>query len=141
MNENNGKLNNSNSTEKKPLYADVSLKELFAKEEVQNALEKCLNIPKLVIIKKVRKPYKSPDTGITTQKVEAVSGTSLADMVTANFTLVEIKIDPVKAINKTYRILECTLGLNANMNGKNFNGYSATGLKLLVTKIEKTEGE
>ena len=42
---NNDKLNNSNSTEKKPLYADVSLKELFAKAEVQNALAKCLNIP------------------------------------------------------------------------------------------------
>ena len=94
-----------------------------------------------IVIKKVRSPYTSSHTGVTTQKVEAVSGTTLTDMVTANFTLVEVKLAPVKAINKTYRILKYTLGLEANMDSKELNGYAATGLKLLVTKLEKTVGE
>lgn len=41
--------------------------------------------------------------------------------------------------NLPFKIVDYNFTLNANMRGGDFNGYSATGLKLLVTKIEPVE--
>ena len=48
-------------------------------------------------------------------------------------------LDPVHAINKKYKIVEYELAMNSNMVGKNFQGYSATGLKLLIKKLEEVK--
>lgn len=126
----------------KTLFSDISLKELIALPDVQEALKQHVSVPNFVILKKVRNPFKNQETGITTQKVEGVSGTSLMDMVNMNFTLVGTEISPVDAINKPFRVVDYTVALDANMAGGKFNGYSAKGLKLLVSKIEEAkEGE
>lgn len=122
----------------KALYSEASIKELIGKPEVQAALAKYIDVPNPVVIKKVRNPYKNE--GTTTQKIEGVSGTSLMDMIPVNFTLVDTELDPVKSINKLYRITDYTFALDANMAGGKFNGYSAKGLKLMVTKIEEVKG-
>lgn len=100
-------------------------------------MKKLVSVPEEVMFKKIKNPYTNSETKITTQKVEAISGTSIWDVITVPLTLVEIKVDPVDAINKVYRLVDYTLALEANMSGKNFQGYSATGFKLLVTKIEE----
>lgn len=125
----------------KTLFSDISLKELMALPDVQETLKRHVSVPNFVILKKVRNPFKNQETGITTQKVEGVSGTSLMDMVNMNFTLVGIEISPVDAINKPFRVVDYTVALDANMAGGKFNGYSAKGLKLLVTKLEEVKEE
>lgn len=123
----------------KPPFMDASVKEAFAAQEVQAAIKKQLHIPSTVFLKKIRAPYTDKETKIKTQKIEAVSGTSIADVVALKFTLINQEVDAVNAINKEYRIVDYSLALDAIMSGKNFQGYSATGFKLLVTKIEEVE--
>lgn len=131
---------NKEINEIKTLVSEVSLKELIAMLDVQDAIRKHVSVPNPVIVKKVRSPFKNEETGITTQKIEGVSGTSLMDMVSVNLTLVGTELDPVKSINKPYRLVDYTFALDANMAGGKFNGYSAKGFKLLVTKIEEMKG-
>ena len=68
-----------------------------------------------------------------------MSGSSLSDAVTLNLVLVNTELDPVTAVNKWFRLMEYTLALEANMTGGRFGGYSATGFKLLVTKLEEVD--
>lgn len=123
-----------------PLFSEASIKELLAKPEVQAALKKYVNVPDIVVIKNVKNPFKNKETGITTQKVGGLSGTSVADAVSVNFTLVDTELDPKESIHQQYRIVDCSLAMDANMSGGNFNGYSAKGFKLLVSKIEEWNG-
>lgn len=136
----NDTANGGNSASRKT-YLDASVKETLARPEVQEALKKCIPKPGEVIIKSLKNPFKDKETGVTTQKAEAVSGTSLIDMVNVPFTLVGTELDPVASINRTYRIADYAFALNANMSGGTFQGYAAKGFKLLVTKLEEVKGD
>lgn len=119
----------------KPKYNEVKVKEVVANPEIQTAIKKTVDVPAKVIIKSVRNPFKNDDTNETTQKVHAVAGTSLLDMVEFDFTLVNQTVDGTEAINKEFQIVDYGFALEANMRGGNFGGYAPTGLKLLVTKL------
>lgn len=123
--------------EMKENYREVKIKEMIAIPEIQEIIKRHVDIPRTILIKKVRSPYSDKKNNITTQKIEAVSGTSIMDVVTVDLTLVECTIDAEKSINRLYHIDEYTLALDANMSGGKFTGYSPTGLKLLVTKLEE----
>lgn len=126
-----------NVLEERPLYSAVSVKGTIAEEKVQKAIRECVSIPKAVIVKEVRKSYKPEGTDTATQKIKVMSGTTIENAASHELTLVGIELDPVEAVNKKYRIVDYTLGLEANMSAGRFNGYSATGLKLMVTKLEE----
>lgn len=123
----------------KTYYTDARVKELLTQPEIQAAMRTHIDVPTLVIVKKVGKPSMEHHT----QRVEGMAGTTLEDAVTINFTITDEShtnfLDPVQAINKKYRIIDYTLGLEANMSGKNFQGYSAVGLKLTVAKLEEVK--
>lgn len=119
---------------------EVRVKELLSDEMVQKAIKDLVLVPNIIIIKQVKKPFTNEETKITTQKISAVSGTTLQDMVSVDFTLVGVTIDPIDSINKEFKIIEYSLALEANMRGGNFNGYSATGLKLMISGIELRKG-
>ncbi|EGO5081054.1 hypothetical protein LYY41_001689 [Enterococcus faecalis] len=119
----------------KTKYNEVKVKELVANPEIQTFLKKAVEVPTKVIVKSVRNPFKNEETNETTQKVHAVAGTSLVDMMEFDFTLVNQSIDGTEAINKEFQIVEYSFALEANMRGGNFGGYSPTGLKLLITKL------
>lgn len=121
------------------IFTEARVKEVVANQEVQKAIQKMVEIPKKVMIKSIRNRYKNDDTNETSQKIHAVSGTSLKDMVEVDFTLVNHSEISQDAINKEYQIVEYSLNLEANMRGGNFNGYSPTGLKLLVTKLTEVK--
>ena len=123
-------------------FQHASIKELIAMQDVQAAIRQHVSIPGRVLIKEVRNSYLNKETGITTQKVKAVSGTSLLDMVSSELTLVNTELDPVKSINKLYRLVDYTFALDANMDNRQFMGYAAKALRLMVTKLEEiTETE
>ena len=86
--------NNGEPAVGKTFFPDVSLKELMAMPDVQEAVRRHISVPNPVIPKKVRNPFKNGETGITTQKVESVSGTSLMDIVNVSFTLVGTETTP-----------------------------------------------
>ncbi|MGM0112524.1 hypothetical protein [Enterococcus sp. DIV0187] len=119
----------------KTKYNEVKVKEVVANPEIQTALKKAVEVPTKVIIKSVRNPFKNDETNETTQKIHAVAGTSLVDMVEFDFTLVNQSVDGTEVINQEFQIVEYGFALEANMRGGNFGGYSPTGLKLLVTKL------
>lgn len=126
------------------LFTQIKIKELLAdSKDIQAGLKKEAEVPTTVIIKSVRNPFTNKETNDTTQRVHAVSGTSLLDMVELDFTLVNQSIDATEAINKTFQIVDYSFALEANMSNGDFLGYSATGLKLLVTKLVplKSEGK
>ena len=122
-----------------PLYPDTSVKVLIAEPDVQKAILQHVKVPEKVLLKKLRSSYTDDKTKTRTQKVEAMSGSSLSDAVTLNLVLVNTELDPVTAVNKWFRLMEYTLALEANMTGGRFGGYSATGFKLLVTKLEEAD--
>lgn len=122
-----------------PSYAKASVKGTFAEEEVQKALRRYLAVPELVTVKEVRKSYKPEGAEVATQKIKVMSGTSIEDAESHELSLVGIELDPVKAVNKKYRIVDYTLGLEANMSGGRFGGYAATGFKLMVTRLEEVK--
>ena len=122
-------------------YSAVSLKELIAKQEVQEALRRYVDVPDLLTIKKLRKAFDNKETKTITQKIVAMSGTTIEDAVTHELTLLGMELNPVEAVNKKYRIIDYTLGLEANMSAGKFNGYVATGLKLMVTRLEEVKGD
>lgn len=122
-----------------PSYAKASVKGTLAKEEVQKALWRYVAIPELVIVKEVRKAYKPEGAEAATQKIKVMSGTSIEDAESHELSLIGIELDPVKAVNKKYRIVDYTLGLEANMSGGRFGGYAATGFKLMVTRLEEVK--
>lgn len=133
-------VNNGKTIESIPDFSHVSVKETLAKPEVQAVLKKSLNIPQNYVIKKVSKP----STEFHTQKIDALIGTTLEDAQSVKFTILDETdkqfLDPVQAINKKYQIIDYALGLEANMEGKNFQGYSAKGFKLTVYKLEEIKG-
>jgi len=135
------KEKNKEETIKKVLYSHASLKDVVAEGVVQKALDECLVVPKTFIVRQAKNPFKNKDTKVTTQKVEGVSGTCIEDAVPFKATLVDTEIDPVEAINKKYRIVEYSFALDAVMDGDKFKGYSATGFKLLITKLEEVKGD
>ncbi len=118
-------------------YQEISVKELLAMSAVQEAIKKYVAVPEKILIKGARSPYQNPDTKLVTQKIEGMSGTSIMDATAVGFTLVGMELDSQNAINKMYRIVDYTVGLEANMAGGKFGGYAAKGLKLLVTKMEE----
>ena len=116
---------------------DARLKELLSKEEVREAIELYVNVPKEGFIKKARNPFENKETKEKTQKVEVMSGTTLEDAVTFEITLLNTEIDPIQAINKKFRIIDYAFAFEANMNGGKFAGYAPTGLRLIVTRLEE----
>lgn len=122
-------------------HPDVSIKELIAKEEVQKAFQRYVAVPDTVTIKRLKSPYENKDTKIVTQKIEAMTGTTIEDAVSVELTLLNKTLDPVEAVNKIYRIIDYTFALEANMKAGKFVGYSAKGLKLMVTKLEEVKGD
>ncbi|MTB36807.1 hypothetical protein [Streptococcus uberis] len=124
----------------KKFYTNVKIKELFANKDIQKVLKELVEVPKIVLIKQVKNPFTNKDTNETTQKIHAVSGTSLTDMIEIDFTIVGNEpLDAVYSINKYYQIDDYTMSMEANMRGGKFNGYSATGLKILVTKLSEVK--
>lgn len=130
-----------NTSAMKTNYSDVSVKGLIAEKEVQEAMRCHVAVPKVVTVKKLKKPFKNEETKVTTQKIEALSGTTIEDAVSIELTLLDTELDPVEAVNKKYRILNYMFALDANMNAGKFGGYAAKGLKLMVTKLEELKGE
>lgn len=122
-------------------YPDVSIKELIAKKEVQEAIQRYVTVPKVVTIKKLKKPFENQETKSSTQKIEAMSGTTIEDAVSHELTLLDIELDPVEAVNKKYRIIDYAFALEANMSAGKFGGYAAKGLKLVVTRLEEVKGD
>lgn len=135
---NNGTISENNPAEKWTL-ANVRVKELLAEEDVQKAILERVNVPKELFIKKVKKSFQPEGAKDKTQKIEVMSGTTLADAVTFELTLLNTELDPVEAINKKYRIIDYALALEANMKERKFVGYAATGMKLMVTKLEEVK--
>lgn len=135
----NSSMTSGNTSIEKTSFSDVSVKELIAAQEVQEAFRRYVSVPKVVTMKKLRSAFKNKETNIKTQKAEAMSGTTLEDAVALNLVLVEMELDPVEAVNRKYRIIDYTFGLEANMSGGKFNGYAATGLKLMVTDLEEVK--
>lgn len=135
---NNGTISENNPAEKWTL-ANVRIKELLAKEDVKKAILNHVNVPKELFIKKVKKSFQPEEAKDKTQKIEVMSGTTLADAVTFELTLLNTELDPVEAINKKYRIIDYALALEANMKERKFVGYAATGMKLMVTKLEEVK--
>lgn len=121
-------------------YKNVHVKEILASPNVQNALKELLKIPRKVMIKEVRKPFKSNQTDETTQKVHAIAGNTITDFQEIDMVLLDCSIDREESINKFYEIIDYKFSLIANMKNGEFNGYSATGFKIIVTKIEKVKG-
>lgn len=122
-------------------YWDKSIKELIAEKEVQEAIRRLVAVPKDVTVKKLKKPFENKETKTVTQKIEAISGTTIKDAVSLELTLLDTELDPVEAVNKKYRIIDYTFALEANMNAGKFGGYAAKGLKLMVTKLEEVKGD
>lgn len=141
VNQTNSANNNVNepASDVLPSYAKASVKGTLAKEEVQEALRRYVAIPELVTVKEVRKAYKPEGADMATQKIKVMSGTSIEDAESHELSLIGIELDPVKAVNKKYRIVDYTLGLEANMSGGRFGGYAATGFKLMVTRLEEVK--
>lgn len=131
------------TAEEKPLYSKVSVKALLSDPDVQAVLVKKISVPLTVTIQSVKKPFEDKDNknAPSIQKIHSVAGTSFADMVEVDFSLIGTTVDGEYAIHKQYRLVDYTFALDANMVGRNFAGYSATGLKLLVTKIEEMKGD
>lgn len=132
---------NMNTTvdNKESSYDDASVKELIADPAIQEILKTRLRVPEKVLIKKVRNAYrpKDADKGTPkTQKIEAVYGTSIMDVKTIEMTLVGIELNE-QSINHFYRIVDFSYGLIANMSNGNFSGYSPTGLRLMVKKLQE----
>lgn len=125
----------------KASYSDMSLKVLIAEKEVQEAIRCHVAVPDVVTVKKIRKAFENKETKTITQKIEAMSGTTIEDAIYFELTLLNTELDPVEAVNKKYRILDYMFALDANMNAGKFGGYAAKGLKLMVTKLEELKGE
>lgn len=123
----------------KPYFSAASLKDLISKLEVQEAIRRYVDVPKSVTIKELRNPFEGKETKDITQKVKAMSGTTIEDAVSLELTLLNTTLDPKEAINKKYRIIDYTFALEANMSAGKFNGYAAKGLKLMVTKLEEVK--
>lgn len=126
-------------TKETQFFASVSLKQLMSEENVQRALKEKVSIPDKIVIKEVRKPFKNPDTGETSQKINCVWGTSVYDIQSFDISLEGCTLDPIETINKTFQIIDFRLSLAANMSGGKFGGYAAKGLKLTVTKLEEVK--
>lgn len=120
-------------------FTSVSIKELLAKPEVQEAFRHYIFVPDIVTVKKVRSAFENKETKIKTQKIEIMSGTTIEDAIAFELTLLDTELDPVEAINKKYCIIDYTFALEANMSAGKFSGYAAKGLKLMVTKLEKVK--
>lgn len=135
--------NTPNTTVEKPLYSKVGIKTLLSDPEIQAVITNKVDVPLVVTIQGVKKPFEDKENkdAPTIQKIHAVAGTSFADMLEVDFTLVGTTVDGEYAIHKQYRLIDYTFALDANMVGRNFAGYSATGLKLLVTRIEEAKGD
>lgn len=123
----------------KTYYTDAKVKELLAKPDIQAAMRNYISVPDIVIIKKVGKASMEHHT----QRIEYMAGETIMDAIHGQATITDDThtqfIDPVNAINKRYRIVDYNLALEANMSGKDFQGYSATGLKLAIKKLEEVK--
>lgn len=120
-------------------YPDVSVKDLIAKREVQEAIRRYVTVPDKVTVKGVRNPFENKETNTITQKINVMSGTTIEDAISFELTLLNTELDPKEAVNKKYRIIDYTFALEANMSAGKFGGYAAKGLKLMVTKLEEVK--
>lgn len=136
--ENNG-TDNRNIPAEKTIYSDVSIKKLIETKEVQEAIRRCVYLPDIFTVKKLKNPFENKETKDKTQKIEVMSGTTIEDAVSFELFLLNTELDPVKAVNKKYRIIDYKFALEANMSAGKFSGYAATGLKLIVTKLEEVK--
>ncbi|MDE6664003.1 MAG: hypothetical protein K2K46_11785 [Lachnospiraceae bacterium] len=130
---------NGNIPAEKTIYSDMSIKELIAKREVQEAIRRYVYIPDIFTVKKLRNPFENKETKDKTQKIDVMSGTTIEDAVSFELTLLNTELNPKEAVNKKYRIIDCTFALEANMSSGKFGGYAAKGLKLMVTKLEEVK--
>ena len=128
----------------KTKYNELRIKEMMANPAIQEGIKGMITVPREVFIKQIANPYTNKETNETTQKIQSFYGTTIEDMQVLEFTLTGGQtLDGLTAMNKKYQIDEFKVSLVANMRGGNFNGYSPTGLKLLVTKLTevKTDGK
>lgn len=142
MTEKNNIEANGNLPDIKDMYispAEIRLKGMLEEDEVQKALRRCFPVPDVVIIKKLRNPYKNEDTKDTTQKMDVMGGTTIENAVSFEAVLLNTELDPVAAVNKKYRLVDYKFALIANMSGGKFTGYAAKGLKLIVTRLEEVK--
>jgi len=120
-------------------YMNVRIKDLLSQIELQSAISSHVCVPDEMFIKKVSKP----STDHHTQKIEFIYGKSIMDAMHGQGTIYDETdkqfLDPVHAINKKYKIVEYELAMNSNMEGKKFQGYSPTGLRLLIKKLEEVK--
>lgn len=119
--------------------SEVGIKDMFASLKMQEAIRDYLHIPEVVIIKKMKNPYENKDTKEITQKLHVMGGTTIEDAISFDVTLLNTTLDPVAAVNKKYRLIDYKFALIANMNGKDFGGYAAKGLKVVVTRLEEVK--
>lgn len=119
--------------------SEVGIKDMFASLKMQEAIRDYLHIPEVVIIKKLKSPYENKDTKEITQKLHVMGGTTIEDAISFDVTLLNTTLDPVAAVNKKYRLIDYKFALIANMNGKDFGGYAAKGLKVVVTRLEEVK--
>lgn len=122
----------------KSSLSKIKLKNIWEHPEIQRIVKQFIDFPQIVYVREVNKRSEKYNT----QKVEAYGGTGFADMIRVNFTISGENasfLDPVQSINKWYRIIDYTLGLVANTSGGGFSGYSATGLKLVVSRLEEVK--
>ena len=124
---------------KKTFYTDAKVKELLAQPDIQAAMRNYISVPDNIVIKKVGKA----STEHHTQRIEYMAGETIMDALHGQGTITDDThtqfLDPVNAINKRYRIADYNLALEANMSGREFQGYSATGLKLNIKKLEEVK--
>lgn len=76
--------------------------------------------------------------------IKGLSGTSLLDAEEQEFDYVGTPLDEEAYLNQAVRLTDVSFGLVANMTknsqGRNsFLGYSATGLKLIVSSLERIQ--
>ena len=120
---------------------NVKLKEIIAIIDI-NLISELINIPSQVMLKSVKTNYayndgKRTDT-VSSQTLTVASGTSLADIEILDVTYIGQPIleDNITAlIGSMIELSDITLAPIANMRGRDFQGFSATGLKLVVARI------
>lgn len=130
-------------------YKTAKIKELLLDKAISKTLADKLAIPEIVIIKEISTRNSFDDKNQRTETVEkqvikGLSGTSLLDAEEQEFDYVGTPLDEEAYLNQAVRLTDVSFGLVANMTknsqGRNsFSGYSATGLKLIVSSLERIQ--
>lgn len=135
----------SNQNSKKQNLATASVKDTLAQLDFSQFLE----IPESVVIKDVKTSYKYDDDNkrtneIAKQTITAIAGTTIDNAYQIVFDYVgqPLNDDTIESVLDTrLAIKQSHVSLVANMVKGRFNGYSATGFKLVVTELAPISAE